>query len=818
MIEIKNLNKTYDRRRSGENHVLRNVSFTLPDTGFVCILGPSGCGKTSLLNAVGGLDSFDSGAITVDGVSVQRYGTEAYETERNRSFGYIFQNYYLLSEHSVGYNVYMGLHSLKLTHGQKIARVKEALRAVEMERYIRRNVDELSGGQQQRVAIARALARRPRVIFADEPTGNLDEANTLNICSLLRRISKTSLVVMVTHEERIARFFADRIITLENGAVAQDDEGWQRDKLSVGSGKKIYTGEYEKTELDASGVSLPVYFEPGAEPAKISVVVLKDRIVIKVDDHRAVSCGATQDMPELVDGECPTLTLEEVERETMDCGLLERGGENEAAEPGSGLALADMVREARHMGRGGRLRGLGSRVFLVLLSLLLALSVADIITISTLEPEDFITTHSKALEVLVERGPRAGSSTESLQDNARLYKSYISGSELDFICVPDVSYNANVSGSLIVQAGKVSVPLGECSYVPVSYLDASTLVLGRAPENAAEIVVDRWVLDEVLSRDTVAGNLVGSVEYFLDKQVRFGKLNAAPTIVGISESGEPAVYMSEEMLASVGTSGTEVVALSTFRAMYPGEYDTIELRENECIVLPANAGEVFYEMLGGEFKTVCGSIFTIAALSDVTDCYAKIVVADSQIPALMMNMSHRKFWIYCDDKAAVTEYLMKTARRVGNAVEISVIDSYADRMAQYEEASRLRSDARSIVTATVMLLAAVMLYLLRRADVRGRIGMLSVYRLLGIPERKLVGIFVIESLIGAMTAVIPSVAAAWLGIAMLGLHGAVNLVFPWHAALLVVLGIFLYQLAVTIFPLRRLLKMPPAQLAAKYDF
>ena len=217
MIRVEHLNKTYERARAGDRRVLKDISFTLPDKGFVCILGPSGCGKTSLLNAVGGLDRFDNGTITAGDTTVSRYGTGAYEDKRNRNFGYIFQNYYLLDEHTVGYNIYLGLHSLELSHREKIARIRSALKAVEMDRYIHRRVCDLSGGQQQRVAIARALARRPRVIFADEPTGNLDEANTMNICTLLRKASRDSLVIMVTHEERIANFFADRIIRLDHG-------------------------------------------------------------------------------------------------------------------------------------------------------------------------------------------------------------------------------------------------------------------------------------------------------------------------------------------------------------------------------------------------------------------------------------------------------------------------------------------------------------------------------------------------------------------------------------------------------------------------
>ena len=817
MITIKDLNKTYDRRRIGEMHVLHDVSLTLPDTGFVCILGPSGCGKTSLLNTIGGLDTFDNGTITVDETSVSRYGSPLYEAERNRSFGYIFQNYYLLSNHSVGYNVYLGLHSLKLTHKEKIQRVKEALRAVEMDRYIRRNVAELSGGQQQRVAIARALARRPRVIFADEPTGNLDEANTVNICSLLRRISKTSLVVMVTHEQRIAEFFADRIITMDAGRLQSDSDSWHRGSLVSGT-KALYTGDYAETDLQADRVSLRIFQEAGIAPVKLSVVALKDRIVIKIDDPRAVSCGGTQETPALVEGAMPNLTLEDVERDTPDDALFSTDGENISTKPGSGITFSDMVREARHMGRGKKLLGLGTRIFLVLLAALLTFTVADFVTLFSMDPEDFITTHSQTLEVLVERGPRAGSSVDNLQINARRFKNYIRSTDLEFSSVPDVSYSAYISGNLILQAGKLSVKLSDCSYAPMSYLDESTLIMGRLPENISEIVVDRWVLDAVLKQDGVAQNSIPDISYFLNKYIQYGKLNARPTIVGICDGGEPAVYMSDEMLASIGAYGTEVITLSTFQAMYPGRYDDVTLTDEQCIVIPANAGDYFADMTTTQFSTVSGTTYTIVGLSDVTDCYAKVVVADTQLEELILTMSHKRFFIYCQDKEAMTEHLLQCAKRVGDEINVTVKDPYAEKVAAFEEASQVQADGRMIVIVTVILLSAVMLYLLRRSDVHSRIGMLSVYRLLGIPKSKVLQIFAIESLLSGFGTVLPTVALMWAVIGVLSAREIIGLVLPWYAALLVILGILCFQLIVTMLPLRSLLKLPPARLAAKYDF
>ena len=218
MISVHNLNKSY----GGKSKVLKDVSFDLPNTGFVCIVGPSGCGKTTLLNALGGLDTFDRGQISTEHVRRFRCGTHRSEGYRNRNYGYIFQNYYLLPDHSVAYNVYLGLHAMPLSHKEKLHRVKEALNSVDMSRYARRLAGELSGGQQQRVAIARALARRPRVIFADEPTGNLDSRSSKEILEILKGLHKDGrTVILITHDNDIADQ-AKRVMRIRDGKIEKD--------------------------------------------------------------------------------------------------------------------------------------------------------------------------------------------------------------------------------------------------------------------------------------------------------------------------------------------------------------------------------------------------------------------------------------------------------------------------------------------------------------------------------------------------------------------------------------------------------------------
>ena len=812
MIEVKKLNKIYDRRRHNENHVLKDVSLQLPDTGFVCILGPSGCGKTSLLNAIGGLDTFQGGTVSTGDFTAKKRTTAGFEAERNKHFGYIFQNYYLLQDHSVGYNVYLGLHSLKLSHREKLRRVRQALRSVDMDRYIRRKVSELSGGQQQRVAIARALARKPRVILADEPTGNLDEANTRNICSLLRSISKTSLVLMVTHEQRIARFFADRIISLENGAISQDETAWQRSALTDGDGKNLYAQDYLQQTLTGDGLNLRLLRQEGAAPAELSVVVLKDRIVIKLEDARSVSCGAPEEQPALLEGERPLLTLEEIDREAISW----EQEKDVPSRPGRGIRMRQMLAEARHMGGFRGLKNIGARAFLLLMTVLTAVGIGDYLKLQSIDPEDFIQTHSQSIRVTLERGAEAGGTVVGLSTLSEEFKSHLSETELDYTYSTYIKHRATISGNAFAQAGHLEVELTYFSFVPSDFLEESMLLHGRLPNNAEEVVIDRWVLDAALEVDSVANNGVTDITYFIGKPLNLEDQKVTPTIVGICDSGEPGVYITYDAFASYGSAATYVASLSALQAKYPGKYDDVVLAENECIVLPNNAGSGYRDKLHANFRTNGDRNYVIVMSIEEEDFYPKIVVADSQIDDIMLSMSHQNFWIFCENKEAMKAHLYAIEASMEGRVIMTIRDSYTTQMEAYVEASRVRADARTIITVTIIAMSMVMLYLLRRSQVYERIGMLAVYRLLGVPARKAVGIFAIESVLMTLTTALPAAAAVWAVVGLLG--DKVEVLLPWQAAVWVYVGVAVFHLLVSILPMLRLLRLPPARLAAKYDF
>ena len=221
MLEIKNIFKSYTTGNF-KQIALNDVSLKFKKNEFVSILGPSGSGKTTLLNIIGGLDKYDSGDILIKGKSTKKFKDKDFDSYRNKSVGFIFQNYNLISHIDILSNVEMGmtLSGKNIKKRRKIA--KQLLEKVGLKDHIHKKPNQLSGGQMQRVAIARALSNNPEIILADEPTGALDSKTSVQIMELIKEISKEKLVIMVTHNEELAKEYSDRIITMKDGNIVKD--------------------------------------------------------------------------------------------------------------------------------------------------------------------------------------------------------------------------------------------------------------------------------------------------------------------------------------------------------------------------------------------------------------------------------------------------------------------------------------------------------------------------------------------------------------------------------------------------------------------
>ena len=220
MLEIRNVTKIYKSKAGNEVKALDNVSVTFPDTGMVFILGKSGSGKSTMLNVIGGLDSCDEGEFIIKGKSSKSFVGSDFDAYRNTFIGFIFQEYNILDDFTVGANIALALE----LQGKKATSesVNAILGQVDLLDYAKRNPNELSGGQKQRVAIARALVKDPEIIMADEPTGALDSNTGKQIFDTLKALSQTKLVIIVSHDRDFAERYADRIIEMKDGRIDSD--------------------------------------------------------------------------------------------------------------------------------------------------------------------------------------------------------------------------------------------------------------------------------------------------------------------------------------------------------------------------------------------------------------------------------------------------------------------------------------------------------------------------------------------------------------------------------------------------------------------
>ncbi|MEE2746469.1 MAG: ABC transporter ATP-binding protein [Pseudomonadota bacterium] len=223
LIETNNLSRKY---LLGDNivYALREVSFALKKGELIAIMGPSGSGKSTMMNLLGCLDTPTGGSYFLNGVNVLELTQEELAETRNKKIGFVFQSFNLLARTSALENVQLPLLYSQLEKADRVDRAENKLIEVGLSDRMEHHPSQLSGGQQQRVAIARALVNEPELILADEPTGALDTKTGIEIMSIIQRLNKNGMsVIIVTHEENVARF-ADRIIRFRDGQIIDDEQ------------------------------------------------------------------------------------------------------------------------------------------------------------------------------------------------------------------------------------------------------------------------------------------------------------------------------------------------------------------------------------------------------------------------------------------------------------------------------------------------------------------------------------------------------------------------------------------------------------------
>lgn len=828
MIKIDKLDKYFFKGKSNENHVLREISLEINTKGLVCILGESGSGKTTLLNTIGGLDTFGSGSIAVDDTVMTKYDPHKIEALRNRKFGYIFQNYYLLQDYTVAYNVRLALNLFEMTEEEKDERTDYVLRALGMERYKKKKVSQLSGGQQQRVSIARALVKSPEIILADEPTGNLDEENTLNIMGILKNISKECLVILVTHEKSVARFFADRIIEVADGRIIKDYPNQAAENYEKMDDSNIYLRDMEKAESHSEQTDLSLFWDREEEPdGKIRLqLAWKDgKLYIQSPDELPLVLAGAAAGRVMLDKNRPKLEKAQVEEKSAF--------ELPPCQPGKSASLP--AREIWKLALEN-IRMMGKKHKFVVgimlaMSVLLVVVLADYMMQHMINKEEIITSDSHYVTVRLE--PASSQESELMNEQVVdfLEKNVYSLNPEDVSVRSAGVLNIHYEG--FRQLEQVNGRIDAFDVVSRSRLKKEDLVAGRMPKNRTEIVIDRWLIDTFRNSGSVLAAVYRNENAILNMEVGTMIPNLKLKIVGICDRQEPSVYMSDTLLLGMCFEGYYVMSDEELQEMYPTKYKDLELKDNEIMMMKqdyVNYKENLRWMgKGGEIEwdqTMKQNFPPLFA-------YDKIKVKGSYPPGTGASYvvskkiceelkreyirTSRSFRVYTDDVEGTITQFEQAGKKYQKYLRVTAVSEARQQLEQYKEEQKGNINAGYLVTLAVAILAFIVIYFTVKSNVMARNEELTVYRLIGISAGSIIRSYMLEMLLVTMYTCIPGVLVTSgvikfiTSIPSLEIH----LLFPWWMAVVLILVLILVHCLISILPVRSILRKPPAQLAAR---
>ncbi|MDD7404084.1 MAG: ABC transporter ATP-binding protein/permease [Butyribacter sp.] len=815
MIKVKNLEKYFNKGKKNEVHVLNGIDVTFENRGLICILGESGSGKTTLLNTIGGLDTFASGSIEIEGNTFRKYHAKNLETVRNDTFGYIFQNYYLLQDYTVLYNVKLALNTFDISEEEKEERALYVLEKLDMLKYKKKLVSQLSGGQQQRVSIARALVKSPKVILADEPTGNLDEENTLRTMSILKNIAKDCLVILVSHEKRIARFFADRIIEIEDGKIVRDYENKQQNAYQRTDDGNIYLQDMECTAIEQEGMQFQFYQEKEAQkanPIRLNFAWKNGKLYIQnLEDYDVILAGEEVGC-EMLDQKKPDVEMSHVEE--FDFSLPEAKGHRTAH-----LSKKEIwklaIENIRLMGKKQAFM-IG---ILLVTAVMLTITLANFTNGYFVNKKDIITEDSHY--VTVDAGGMYDTGWEGETDwDKECNNGFAEFCEKNAFSGKNSDIFKSNGGTLNLQYSSFAQMEGEgfgfedFSYVSYEHLKKENIIYGRMPKLNTEVVVDKWLIDRAFEDSNPYCELIGDVKGFLNQKLVSDVTGDTFRIVGISDMEEPSIYMDQYKALGLSANGYRIATLEQLQAKYPGKFDDISLGSRKVLAsekimkgYQREKLDTFLMKNAKEYKAV-GSFpddFGVDYVLSEEDC------REIRNEVVLQSKSYR---VYTNDTDKTMKELKKAAAEYSDNFSAYIYCGSKNQMKQYEKSHKEKISSRNLITIAAVLISVFMIYFMIKSNVSSRTEELTVYRLLGISKGSIMKSYLLEMILVTSYTVLPAVLITSGIIKFIGSIPSLGLqlCFPWVAAVLLIVAIYIVNLLISMIPVRGTLSQPPAAL------
>ncbi len=551
MIKLENLNKCYNKNKQSEYHVINDFTYEFESTGLYSIFGPSGCGKTTLLNVIGGLDSFDSGSITFENQILRRYSSKKADALRNELVGYIFQNYNLIDTMNVIENVEASLTLIGITDKEEIKkRCEECLRAVGLYKFRKRNVLALSGGQRQRVAIARALAKNPRVILADEPTGNLDSNNTFEVMNIIKSISKDRLVILVSHERNLVDFYSDRIIELKDGKIVNETINNGEKSLSHSDHRNIYLKDYKKTVINDDSADFNIYKDSNLEKPTFDIVFKNGEIYIKNNSSLKIHMIDESSEIKLLDQ-----TEEEFKKNTVNYETsFDLSSFDETKKEKKKTAIFKNVIQGFRSTKFIK-KNVFTIIVLCVVGIALAFNISSFFTVLSVSPKDYIEAPETCVKVVfTNKDTRNGLNGKTLVDSLK------GDSTVEGIVGTnnDSKHYVFFDYERFYRAG-YEHRFSSSMFMAIAEGKKYSIIEGSDVVKANDCVLSKWIADDILKNSNALANgyrsysdligeeiclMVGASYYSYDK----GNAPEYNTffISGVSNTEDPSIFVKKE--------------------------------------------------------------------------------------------------------------------------------------------------------------------------------------------------------------------------------------------------------------------------------
>ena len=809
MIRINGLNKYYNRYKKNQIHVINNTTLELPDTGLVALLGPSGCGKTTLLNAIGGLDKVNSGKIFINDKLITSKFTYKKDKIRNLQIGYIFQDYKLIDDKSVYDNVAMVLRMIGIKDKQEIKkRVDYILERVGIYRYRYRPCGMLSGGERQRVGIARALVKNPSIILADEPTGNLDSKNTIEVMNIIKSISKHKLVILVTHEVELAKFYATRIIEVSDGEVLKDYDNKNVDNLDYKIDNKFYLKDFKYHNVNKDNdINIDMYSDT-KDKLNLVIVIKNGNIYIKNKDDDKIEVIDNSSNIELINDNYKKIDKSIYEKYSFDFDKIINN--NIKLKYSSIFNIFTIFSNGfkRVFGYSFVKKILLAGFFLA--SLFVTYSVSNLLGISKIEDKDFISTNKNYLVL------------ESSKVKVNDYLKYEKMDGINYILPGNSNVSLYVDTKNYYQTEYANVVLSG-SLSSINMINSDDLIYGRMPENDLEIVIDKMVYDKANDIKMVG---LYNLEKILNAKVYVGDRLIEYTIVGITDLESPSIYTSESEFMHIVTNSVNPDNNSRFDSNVEnsgnGLYD-YNLYKNKISITKGREPNNDYEVIVNESLKDTFKIDKYIDEVKVNGNKLKVVgyykSADS-INSYFVNSNTIKYNIILSSKNVII-YPKDKDKTIADFKELDkkVIDVYdADKKA-YLDANKDSMHSSFVVAAIMLGISLVEIILMTRSSFLSRIKEVGIYRAIGVKKSDIYKMFTGEAFAITTLTSVPGVLFMSYCISVLSdiKYIGRNYVMNLWVILFCIILLYVFNIVISLIPVFNTMRKTPAAILARHD-